>query len=103
MIKEGFGFSTKITRGWWTNFLQVGLLELALGKLHINMLFLETHGLKKLPQLHIRIYMFYQPVFRILMGRALLIRVRELASSSGNFLGWVGDCSGSLESVGVSF
>ncbi|WJX44131.1 hypothetical protein P8452_31148 [Trifolium repens] len=33
-------------------------LELALGKLHINMLFLETHGLKKLPQLHIRIYMF---------------------------------------------
>jgi hypothetical protein len=34
------------------------------------------------------------------MGRALLLRVRELASSCGNFLGWVGDCSGSLESVG---
>jgi hypothetical protein len=34
------------------------------------------------------------------MGRALLLRVRELASSRGNFLGWIGDCSGSLESVG---
>jgi hypothetical protein len=32
------------------------------------------------------------------MGRALLIRVRELASSCDNFLGWVGDCSSSLES-----
>jgi hypothetical protein len=29
-----------------------------------------------------------------------LLRVRELASSCGNFLGWVGDFSGSLESVG---
>jgi hypothetical protein len=34
------------------------------------------------------------------MGRALLIRVRELASSCGNFLGWIGDYFGSLESVG---
>jgi hypothetical protein len=34
------------------------------------------------------------------MGRALLLRVRELASSCGNFLGWVGDCFSSLESVG---
>jgi hypothetical protein len=34
------------------------------------------------------------------MGRALLIRVRELVSSCGNFLGWIGDCFGSLESVG---
>jgi hypothetical protein len=38
--------------------------------------------------------------FWILMGRALLLRVRELASSCGNFLGRIGDCSGSLESVG---
>jgi hypothetical protein len=38
--------------------------------------------------------------FWILMGRTLLIRVRELASSCGNFLGWVGDCSSSLKYVG---
>jgi hypothetical protein len=34
------------------------------------------------------------------MGRALLLRVRKLASSCGNFLGWVDDCFGSLKSVG---
>jgi hypothetical protein len=34
------------------------------------------------------------------MGRTFLLRVRGLASSSANFLGWVGDCSGSLESEG---
>ncbi|WJX50185.1 hypothetical protein P8452_36526 [Trifolium repens] len=33
-------------------------LELALGKLHITMLFLQTHGLKKLPRLYIRTYIF---------------------------------------------
>jgi hypothetical protein len=34
------------------------------------------------------------------MGRAPLLRVRELASSCGDFLGCVGDCSGSRESEG---
>ena len=34
------------------------------------------------------------------MGRTLLLRVRKLASSSGNFLAWIGDCSGGLESKG---
>jgi hypothetical protein len=37
--------------------------------------------------------------FLILMGRAFLLRVRKLTSSCGNILGWVGDCSGILESV----
>jgi hypothetical protein len=34
------------------------------------------------------------------MGRAILIRVRELEFSCGNILSGIGDCSGSLESVG---
>jgi hypothetical protein len=38
--------------------------------------------------------------FWILIGRVLLLQVWELASSCDNFLGWVGDCSSSLESEG---
>jgi hypothetical protein len=34
------------------------------------------------------------------MGRVILIRVRELEFSCGNILSGIGDCSGSLESVG---